>query len=100
MLGTVQNFLLGEVVLFGKSACKKRIPPPRSLRKILVPPPWKPHQKRVPPLAKGPPPPLREILNSPLEKKKSVDYLAALKMYVSTTVREAGVDHLVVNLNQ
>ena len=39
-LGTVQNFLLGGVVLFWKSARKKCIlPPPRSPRKILVPPP-------------------------------------------------------------
>ena len=39
-LGTVQNFLLrwGGVVLFGKSTLKKRIPPPRSHCKILVPP--------------------------------------------------------------
>ena len=34
---------------------------------------------------------------SPLEKNKYADYLAVLKMYVSTTIREAGVDHLVVN---
>ena len=33
--------------------------------KFWYPPPRKPCQKRVPPLAKGPPPPLREILNSP-----------------------------------
>ena len=40
-LGTVQNFLLGGVVPFGKSARKKRIalpPPGSSLRKILVAP--------------------------------------------------------------
>ena len=37
------------MVLFGKSARKKRIPPPRSLRKILVPPPRSRCQKWVPP---------------------------------------------------
>ena len=41
ILGSVQNFLLrGGVVLFGKSASKKCIPPPRSLHEIFVPPPW------------------------------------------------------------
>ena len=45
---------------------KNGYPPTRSLCKILVTPPRKPCQKRVPPpLAKGPPPPLPEILNSP-----------------------------------
>ena len=37
------------MVLFGKSARKKRIPPPRSRRKILVPTPRSHCQKWVPP---------------------------------------------------
>ena len=44
----------GGVVLFGKSARKKRVPPPWSHRKILVPPPRSRCQKWVPPTSRVP----------------------------------------------
>ena len=52
------------LICFFLCVCKKWIPLGVSV-KFWYPPPRKPCQKRVPPLAKGPPPPLREILNSP-----------------------------------
>ena len=63
---------------------KNGYPPPRSLRKILVLPPRKPRQKRVPSLAKGPPPPLREILNSPLPVWRMQNLMLGVLLTITT----------------